>query len=491
MSQTVQAGPLSLTLNPGLFIDGQFVDSKSGKTFPSVNPATGAVICQVAEAGSADIDLAVDAAKRAYKTWGKIPSRSRAEMMWKLVAGLQKYSAELAHLEALDNGKTLKDSSAVDIPMTIQTFQLYASMADKLEGKTYETEALDFSYTRREPIGVCAAIIPWNFPLLMLAWKVAPCLACGNTMVLKSSEKTPLSALFFAKICQEVGLPAGVLNIVSGFGPEAGSPLAAHMDVHKIAFTGSAPTGKKVMALAAESNLKKVTLELGGKSPNIIFDDADLDVAVKWATMGIYFNHGQVCCAGSRIYVQEGIYDEFIKRFVAHTASIKVGDQFDDSTNQGPQVDDLQLQRILGFMDTARQEGVTVQCGGKRMGDKGYYMAPTLFTDVKETSRLVQDEIFGPVAVALKFKTEAEVIERANDTRYGLAAAVFTTNLSRAIRVEKALEAGTVWVNCFNAFDVRVPFGGFKESGFGREMSTYALDNYTQIKAVRIALSKE
>jgi len=377
----------------------------------------------------------------------------------------------------------------VDVPMAIKTFRFYAGLADKLTGHTYETQTNDFSFTRREAIGVCGAIIPWNFPLLMLAWKAGPCLGCGNVLVLKSSEKTPLSALLFAKLCQEIGLPKGVFNLVSGFGPGAGAPLALHHDVDKIAFTGSTGTGRHIMKMAAESNLKKVTLELGGKSPNIIFDDCDLDLAVANASAGIYFNHGQVCCAGSRIFVQEGIYDEFVKRFTAHTAKIKLGCQFDPTTNQGPQVDELQFNKILGYIEGSKKDGALVACGGSRSGDKGYFIQPTLLTNCNDDMVCVKEEIFGPVGCALKFKTEEEAIARANNSVFGLAAAVFTQDISRAFRVEKQLKAGTVWINCYNAFDVRVPFGGYKQSGFGREMSEYAIESYTQIKAVRVALS--
>eukprot|EP00992_Anisonema_acinus_P014898 TRINITY_DN9513_c0_g1_i2.p1 TRINITY_DN9513_c0_g1~~TRINITY_DN9513_c0_g1_i2.p1 ORF type:complete len:491 (+),score=116.74 TRINITY_DN9513_c0_g1_i2:66-1538(+) len=485
---TLQAGARKISVNDGLFIDGEFVPSVSGKKFAVVNPSTGDKVCEVFEGAATDVDKAVAAAKKAFPAWRRLPSRDRATWMRKIVEELEAHADDIAHLESLDNGKPLKDARAVDVPMLIETFRFYASFADKLEGATYETEWNDMSFTRREPIGVCGAIIPWNFPILMLAWKTAPALACGNTQVLKSSEKTPLSALYFAQLMKNIGLPEGVFNLVSGFGPEVGAPLAAHQDVRKIGFTGSVPTARRIMALAAESNLKKVTLELGGKSPNIIFDDADLDLAVASATAGIYFNHGQVCSAGSRIFVQEGIYDEFVKRFVVAAGKIRLGDQFGENTDQGPQVDEIQFNKILGYVEEGKKEGATVACGGTRVGDKGYFIAPTLLTGCQDTHKVVREEIFGPVGVCLKFSTEEEVIERANNSNYGLAAALFTTNLSRAFRVEKALEAGSVWVNCYNKFDVRIPFGGYKESGFGREMSSYAIDSFTQIKAVRITL---
>jgi len=488
---TLQAGAKSIALDNGLFIDGSFVESVNKKKMKVINPSTGDQICEIYEADHADVDKAVAAANTAFSSWSRVPSATRAEWLRKIKDGIVKHAEEMAHLESLDNGKTVKDSSAVDIPLAIATFQFYSELAGNLKGVTYETEVNDFSFTRREPIGVCGAIIPWNFPLLMLAWKVAPCLACGNTLVLKSSEKTPLSALFFSKICAEVGLPKGVFNCLSGFGPTAGAPLASHMKVQKIGFTGSVGTGRVIMELAAKSNLKKVTLELGGKSPNIIFDDADLDLAVVGARTGIFFNHGQVCCAGSRIFVQEGIYDEFVKRFSANAQSIKLGDQFAKDTAQGPQVDEIQFNKILGYIEKGKSQGATIACGGNRVGSKGYFISPTILTNLDDSNVCVKEEIFGPVACVLKFKTEEEVIARANDTPFGLAAAVFTQNLSRAFRVEKQLKAGTVWINCYNAFDVRVPFGGYKESGFGREMSEYAIDSFTQIKAVRIALAEK
>eukprot|EP01012_Entosiphon_sulcatum_P027000 TRINITY_DN3253_c0_g1_i1.p1 TRINITY_DN3253_c0_g1~~TRINITY_DN3253_c0_g1_i1.p1 ORF type:complete len:503 (+),score=95.86 TRINITY_DN3253_c0_g1_i1:28-1509(+) len=489
-SVSIQAGSKQIALNTGLFINGAFVEAQSGKTFATINPATEALLANVAEGDKVDVDLAVAAAKQAFSTWSILDPRDRAAWLSKLAIAIQHRIKDFAHLEAADNGKTVS-SATMDVDGVVKVFQYYAGWADKISGRSYILDQSQFEFTAREPIGVCGAIIPWNYPLSMLAWKVAPALACGNTIVVKTSEKTPLSALLFAQICQEIQLPKGIVNIISGFGHTAGAALASHRDVDKIAFTGSTATGRVIAKLAADSNLKKVSLELGGKSPNIIFDDADLEEAIKWAVIGIFANHGQVCCAGSRIFVQEGIYDAFIQGFTAAAKAWKVGDQFATDTMQGPQVDDIQFKRILGYIDAGKAQGAQLTTGGTRVGTKGYFIAPTILTNVQDEHTVAREEIFGPVACVFKFRTEPEVIERANATNYGLAAAVFTRDVSRALRVQRQLKAGTVWVNQYNMVDNRLPFGGYKESGYGRELGEYALDLYTQIKTVRVNLASK
>eukprot|EP01012_Entosiphon_sulcatum_P056652 TRINITY_DN80350_c0_g1_i1.p1 TRINITY_DN80350_c0_g1~~TRINITY_DN80350_c0_g1_i1.p1 ORF type:complete len:497 (-),score=100.13 TRINITY_DN80350_c0_g1_i1:46-1512(-) len=483
----VKAGSIEVPLNTGLFIDGDYIPSASGKTFAAINPATEELLANVSEADKEDVDKAVAAAKIAFESWSTQDPRERGEWLYRIANDIDKRIKEFAHLESADNGKTVASSTG-DLQGVIQVFKYFAGWADKLTGTTHILDQGQFEFTAREPLGVCGAIIPWNFPMAMLAWKVAPALACGNTIVVKSSEKTPLSALYFAGLLKEIGLPKGVVNIISGYGPTAGAALASHPDVAKIAFTGSTGTGRIIAKLAAESNLKKVSLELGGKSPNIIFDDADLTEAVKWAAIGIFANHGQVCCAGSRIYVQEGIYDAFLEKFIAAANSWKVGDQFAAETQQGPQIDDIQFKRILGYIDAGKAEGASVATGGSRVGEKGYFIQPTILTGVEDTHKVAREEIFGPVGCVFKFKTEEEAIARANNTNYGLAAAVFTRDVSRALRVQRRLKAGTVWVNQYNTVDCRTPFGGYKESGYGRECGEYALELYTQIKTVRILL---
>ncbi|KAI8147978.1 aldehyde dehydrogenase domain-containing protein [Fennellomyces sp. T-0311] len=473
-----------LTFNTGLFINNEFVEGAS--TIDVINPTTGEKICAVQAAEEAQVNAAVDAAEKAYKdVWSKTSARERARLMNKLADLIDANVDEIAKIETLDNGKGIAFSRGYDIPQVAITLRYFAGFADKLHGKVIETEG-KLSYTRHEPIGVCAAIIPWNFPLMMAGWKLGPALTTGNVVVLKTSELTPLSALKLAELVKEAGFPPGVINIITGYGAVAGDKLARHPKVGKVAFTGSTAVGRLIMKASAETNLKKVTLELGGKSPNIIFNDADIDQAVKWAHKGIFFNHGQCCCAGSRVYVQEGIYDKFLERFKAYTAETKVGDPFDEDTFQGPQISQVQYDRIMGYIKAGKEEGATCYMGGSRFGDKGYFIEPTVFTDVKENMKIMQEEIFGPVVAVSKFKDIDDVIEKAHDTTYGLAAAVFTTNITQAVTVANKLEAGTVWVNCYNELDYNTPFGGYKQSGIGRENGEYALDNYVQIKAVKI-----
>ncbi|KAJ4412055.1 aldehyde dehydrogenase (NAD(P)(+)) ald5 [Neurospora sp. IMI 360204] len=473
----------------GLFINNEFVESVDKKTFEVINPATEEVICSVHEASEKDVDIAVAAARKAFEdVWREVTPQQRGIYLLKLADLLEKNLDLIAAVESLDNGKSITMARG-DIGAVVGTIRYYGGWADKIEGKTIDISPDTFHYTRQEPLGVCGQIIPWNFPLLMLAWKVGPALATGNTIVMKTAEQTPLSALVFAQFVKEAGFPPGVLNIISGFGRVAGAAISSHMDIDKVAFTGSTMVGRQIMKAAAESNLKKVTLELGGKSPNIVFNDADIEQAVAWVNFGIYFNHGQTCCAGSRVYVQEGIYDKFVEAFKKRAQENKVGDPFHDETFQGPQVSQLQYDRIMGYIKAGKEEGATVATGGERHGDKGYFIQPTIFTNVRPDMKIMREEIFGPVVAVAKFSTEEEVIKLGNDSNYGLAAAVHTKDLNTAIRVSNHLRAGTVWVNTYNALHHQLPFGGYKESGIGRELGEAALANYTQCKSVAIKLN--
>ncbi|KAM6488958.1 aldehyde dehydrogenase [Amanita muscaria] len=478
------------SFSTGLFINGQFVDGVDGTYIDVINPATGKPITRISEATSKDVDLAVDAAEKAFNTtWGAhAPAAQRGALLYKLADLIEKNKEELAALEALDNGKTFAWAMAGDLPLCIETIRYYAGWADKIQGRTIETSDAKLTYTRHEPIGVVGQIIPWNFPLLMLTWKIGPALATGNSIVLKPSEFTPLTAIRICSLVNEAGFPPGVFNVVTGYGSTAGAAISEHARIDKVAFTGSTLVGRKIMEAAAKTNLKKVTLELGGKSPNIIYDDADLDQAVKWSAHGIFFNHGQCCCAGSRIFVQSGIYDEFLAKFTEHAKAIKIGDPFASGVDQGPQVSQIQYDRILGYINSGRAEGATVHLGGEPVGGDGYFIKPTIFTDTKPDMKIAREEIFGPVGVVIKFKDEEDVIHQANDTIYGLAAAVFTKDINKALDTAHRVKAGTVWVNCYNQFHASVPFGGYKQSGIGRELGEYALDNYTNIKAVHVNL---
>ncbi|OJA12632.1 hypothetical protein AZE42_04484 [Rhizopogon vesiculosus] len=479
-----------VSFSTGLFINGQFVDGSDNTTIDVINPTNGKVITTVSEATPKDVDIAVEAAQKAFDTvWGlNAPGATRSTLMGKLAILMQENADELAALEASDNGKTFNFARNVDVAGSIDCIRYYAGWADKVTGQVLETTEAKLTYTRHEPIGVVGQIIPWNFPLLMMAWKLGPALACGNTIVLKPSEFTPLTAIKMCHLMNEAGFPPGVINVLTGYGGTTGHAISSHMKIEKVAFTGSTLVGRKIMESAAKSNLKNVTLELGGKSPNIIFDDADLEQAVNWAAFGIFFNHGQTCCAGSRIFVQEGIYDEFLKRFTEKTRSIKVGDPFAPDTFQGPQVSEVQFNRIMSYIESGKQAGAKVVVGGERQGTEGYFIQPTVFTNVNPSMKIVQEEIFGPVGVVIKFKDEDDVIKQANDTVYGLASAVFTQNLNRAINTAHRLKAGTAWINCVNSLNANVPFGGFKQSGIGRELGEYALHNYTSVKAVHVNL---
>jgi len=477
-----------------LFIDGQWVDAESGKTFTTPNPATGETLAEVAEADKADIDKAVAAARRAYEgKWSRLSARDRGRLMYKLAQLIEAKAPELAALETADNGKPIRESSYVDIPQVVENFEYFAGYATKIEGETIPVPGQMFNYTLREPLGVCGQIIPWNFPLLMAAWKLAPALAAGNTIVLKPAEQTPVTAMELGKLIQEAGFPDGVVNIVPGYGETAGAALASHPGIDKIAFTGSTEVGKIIARTAAE-NLTKVSLELGGKAPNIVFADADIEQAVNGAMMGIFFNQGQVCCAGSRLFLDARIKDEFLERFKERAGRVKVGDPMDKATQMGPQVSEEQLNRIKGYVDIARSEGATVLTGGESPQLEGsfrggYFFQPTVFSEVQNTMRVAQEEIFGPVASAITFTDEKELIRLANDTIFGLSAGIWTKDITRAHRFAREIHAGTVWINTFNMFNAASPFGGFKQSGYGREMGKHALELYTHVKSVWVDLS--
>jgi aldehyde dehydrogenase (NAD+) len=473
-----------------LLIGGKWQDSVSGKTFPAINPATGETVCQVAEGDKADVDLAVKAARKAFESgpWAKMNASERGRLMNKLADSIEEHKEELAALETLNNGKPLRDSMAADLPLTIKCYRYYAGWSDKMHGKTIPVEGNFFCYTRHEPVGVVGQIIPWNFPLLMQAWKWGPALASGCTMVLKPAEQTPLSALRVAELAQEVGFPDGVINVIPGYGPTAGAAISGHRDIDKVAFTGEYTTGQIIMEAAAKSNLKRVTLELGGKSPNVIFADADIDAAIEGAYFGLFFNQGQCCCAGSRLFVEEKVKDQVVEKLVHRAKHQKVGDPFDPATTQGPQVSQEQCDRIMHYIDAGKKEGAKLLTGGKRMGERGYFIEPTVFDNVKDDMTIAKEEIFGPVMNVLSFKNLDEVIQRGNQTFYGLAAGVWTRDITKAHTLAKSLRAGTVWINCYDVFDAAAPFGGFKMSGLGRELGEYALQNYTEVKTVYVNL---
>ncbi len=477
-----------------LFIDGQWIDAESGKTFSTPNPATGETFAEVAEADKADIDKAVNAARRAFEgNWSKLSARDRGRMLYKLSQLIEQHAKELAELETADNGKPIKESLYVDLPQVAENFEYFAGWTTKIEGETIPVPGKMFNYTLREPVGVCGQIIPWNFPLLMAAWKLAPALAAGNTVVLKPAEQTPVTAMELGQLIQDAGIPDGVVNIVPGFGETAGAALAAHPGIDKIAFTGSTEVGK-LIAKAAADNLTKVSLELGGKAPNIVFADADLEQAVNGTMMSIFFNQGQVCCAGSRLFVEERVKEEFLDKLKERAQRVTVGDPMDKATQMGPQVSREQLDRIKSYMDIGREEGATVFAGGespKLEGafQNGYFFQPTIFSEVNNKMRVAQEEIFGPVVSVIPFKDEDELIKQANDTIFGLSAGIWTRDIVRAHRFAKEIKAGVVWINTFNMFNAASPFGGYKQSGYGREMGKHALELYTQVKSVWVDLS--
>jgi aldehyde dehydrogenase (NAD+) len=474
-----------------LLIGNEWVNSKSGRTFPTLNPATGEEICRIAEADEQDVERAVRSARAAFQAgspWRSLSAADRGRLLNKLADLIERNAEELARLESLDNGKPFSVALAADLPLTIACYRYYAGWADKIQGKTIPISGNYFCYTRLEPVGVVGQIIPWNFPLLMQAWKLAPALATGNTVVLKPAEQTPLTALRVGELILEAGFPAGVVNIVPGYGPTAGAAIARHMDIDKVAFTGSTEVGHLIMEASAKSNLKRVTLELGGKSPNIVFADADMEQAVEGSHFALFFNQGQCCCAGSRLYVEEKCYDEFVERSVARAKKRTVGDPLDPATEQGPQVDDAQFDKVMSYIESGKKEGAKLLCGGDRVGSRGYFVRPTVFADVKDDMKIAQEEIFGPVMTILKFRDMDELVDRANKTMYGLAAGVWTRDISKAHAIANSVRAGTVWVNCYDVFDAAAPFGGFKQSGIGRELGEYGLQQYTEVKTVTIKL---
>jgi acyl-CoA reductase-like NAD-dependent aldehyde dehydrogenase len=472
-----------------LLIGGKWVAAKSGKTFETVNPSNEEVLALIAEGDKADVDEAVKAARKALDEgqWSKIGPHQRARCLFKIAELIDAHADELAELETLDNGKPLTFSRGFDIPAAAETFRYYGGWVTKIYGETNPSDPAFFNYTLREPVGVCGQIIPWNFPLLMAAWKLGPALACGNTVILKPAEQTPLTALRLGELIMEADVPEGVVNIITGFGPGAGSSIAEHPDIDKVAFTGSTEVGKLILQASA-GNLKKVSLELGGKAPNIIFPDADLDQAVPTSMMGVYFNSGQVCCAGTRIFVQRDRYDEVVDKLANFSKNVSMGDPFDQKSTIGPLVSREQFDRVKGYLEVGKKEGAKVAAGGEAGTGKGYFVKPTLFAEVKNNMQIAREEIFGPVGAAISFTDENDAVLQGNSTDYGLSAAVWTRDISRAHKVARSLKAGTVWVNCFNQLDPISPFGGYKQSGFGRELGKYAIDLYTQIKSVWMKL---
>ena len=473
-----------------MLINGKWVDAVSGKTFPTYDPSTGEVLAQVAEGDREDINLAVKAARQAFEgPWRKMTPSDRGRLIWKLGDLIDAHVEEFAYLDSLDNGKPLTVARAADVPLAAELFRYMAGWATKLEGNTiplsvpYTPKAKYLSYTLREPVGVVGQIIPWNFPLLMAAWKLGPALATGCTVVLKPAEQTPLSALRLGELIVEAGFPEGVVNIVPGYGETAGAALAAHPDVDKIAFTGSTEVGRLIVQ-AATGNLKRVSLELGGKSPNVVFKDADMDVAIGGAASAIFFNHGQCCCAGSRLYIEKEVFDKVVDGVAANAKKIRVGAGLDPKTQMGPLVSQEQLNRVCAYLESGLSEGAKAIAGGQKKGDKGYFVEPTVLVDTTDNMKVVQEEIFGPVVVAMPFTDPEELVPRANDNVYGLAAGIWTRDISKAHRMAENLQAGTVWINCYNIFDAALPFGGYKQSGWGREMGHEVLNNYTQTKAV-------
>jgi acyl-CoA reductase-like NAD-dependent aldehyde dehydrogenase len=475
-----------------LFINNQWHPAAAGKTMPVVNPATEEVIAEVASADKTDVDAAVAAARAALNgPWGALSARERGRLVRQLGERLMARADEIARLETLHNGKPITESRHIEIPAAAECFEYYGGWSDKVMGETIPVKGNHLTYTLREPVGVVAAIVPWNFPLLLAAWKVAPALACGNTVILKPASQTPLTALALGELALEVGLPAGVLNVVTGSGSTIGQALVEHPGIDKIAFTGDTSTGKRIMRSAAET-LKKITLELGGKSPNIVLPDADIEAAIRGATVGIFYGKGEVCAAGSRLLVDRSIKDEFVDKLAARAKKMTAGDPMDPKTRLGAISSRKQLETVLGYIESGKQEGATLVAGGARTDigtGKGYFLQPTVFADVTAGMRISREEIFGPVLAAIDFADLDEAIAKANDTPYGLAAGVWTRDIKKAHYVARRLQAGTVWVNTYNVYDTAAPFGGYKQSGFGREMSAHALEHYTQIKTVWVDLN--
>ena len=477
-----------------MFIDGKWVEAASGKTFPTYNPATGEVLAQIAEGDREDIDRAVKAARRAFESgpWHEMTASQRGRIIWKLGDLIEEHLEEFAQLESLDNGKPLSVARVADVPLAADLFHYMAGWATKIEGNTIPISAASrrvkyFAYTLREPVGVVGQIIPWNFPLLMAAWKLGPALATGCTVVLKPAEQTPLSALLLAELMAEAGFPDGVVNVVPGYGETAGAALAAHPDVDKIAFTGSTEVGRLILQAAA-GNLKKVSLELGGKSPNLVFADADMKATIPGAAGAIFFNHGQCCCAGSRLYIEQSIFDHVVHGVAEQAKKIKLGPGFDPETSMGPLVSEEQMNRVCSYLESGLHEGAEAIVGGHKRPGSGYFVEPTVLVKTKPDMKVIREEIFGPVVCAMPFRDVDKLIAEANQSEYGLAAAVWTRDISKAHRIAEKLRAGTVWINCYNVFDAALPFGGYKQSGWGREMGHEALELYTEVKAVCAAI---
>jgi acyl-CoA reductase-like NAD-dependent aldehyde dehydrogenase len=478
-----------------LLIGGQWADAASGKTFQTFNPADGEILGTVAEAGAADVDAAVKAARKALEgPWGKMSPAEREKVLHKIADLIEKRADELAQLESLDNGKTIREAKNGDLPLCTALFRYFGGWPTKIHGNTtpvsvpYYPGAKFLHYTVREPIGVVGVIVPWNFPLLMAAERLAPALACGNTVVLKPAEQTPLSAIRLGELLLEAGLPEGVVNIVPGFGPTAGAALASHPDVDKVTFTGSTEVGREIVKASA-GNLKKLSLELGGKSPNIVFADADLEAAAKGMFMGIFYNQGQTCSAGSRVFVERPKFEEMVNALAEKAKTIRQGPGLDPKTHMGPLVSEEQRKRVLSYIESGKKEGATILAGGEAGAGKGYFVKPTVFSDVKDSMKIAQEEIFGPVVAVMPFDTIDEVVTRANATPYGLVAGVWTKDIKKAHRLTQSIKAGVVWVNCYQFVDAAAPWGGFKQSGYGREKSELAVDAYTQVKSVWIDLN--
>jgi acyl-CoA reductase-like NAD-dependent aldehyde dehydrogenase len=475
-----------------LLINNEWRPSSSGRTMEVVNPATEEVIASVASADAADVEAAVQAARAALSgAWGSMSARERGRMVRRLADRLLERVDEVATLETLHNGKPISESRHIEVPAAAECFEYYAGWADKVMGETIPVKGNHLTYTLREPVGVVAAIVPWNFPLLLAAWKVAPALACGNTVILKPASQTPLTALALAEIAVEIGLPPGVLNVVTGPGSSVGQAIVEHPGIDKIAFTGDTTTGKAIMRSAADT-LKRITLELGGKSPNIVLPDADVEAAVRGATIGIFYGKGEVCAAGSRLLVDRSVKDEFVDKLAARARKMVPGDPMDPKTRFGAISSKKQLETVLRYIDSGRAEGASLVTGGSRTDigtGKGYFVQPTVFADVRPEMTIAREEIFGPVLAAIEFADIDEAIARANDSPYGLAAGVWTRDIKKAHYIARRLQAGTVWVNTYNVYDTAAPFGGYKQSGFGREMSAHAIEHYTQVKSVWVDLN--